>query len=153
MWILSPSVYPSVCAPVSSTKTFVGFSRSTAVLYKKTVQQSRPHLPPAPSELPTVQQHDVAQCLRAPQTCTISATTIVLVLNGDIILKCYPRAAVTVTARQGRMKEGSSVRAIIAIWRSVAASRAATGCRDAMRRARQNSCSASSGSADTFVMN
>ena len=48
----------------------------------------------------------------------------------DVQLKCYPRAAVTITVRQGRMKQGSSFRAIIAIRRSVAASRAATGCRE-----------------------
>jgi len=115
MWIPSPSVSPSLClcpsAPVSSTKAFDGFSRNTAVLYKKlSSSPARPYFPPAPSELPAVQQHNITQCLRAPHTCTISATTIVLMLNSDIILKCYPRAAVTITVRQGPMKQGSSLR-------------------------------------------
>ena len=122
---LSVSLCPSI-TDKSIRRIFNKYDRSP----QNAVQQSRPHFPPAPSDLPAVQQHNVAQCLTAPHTCTISPTTIVLILNGDIILKCYPPATVTITVRQGRMKQGSSFRAIIAIRRSVAASRAATGCRE-----------------------
>lgn len=148
MWIPSPSIYPSVYAPVlpiidkTIHRIFQKYGRSLHT----TVQQPRPYFPPAPSELPAVQQHSVAQCLRAPQTCTISATAIALMLNSDMMLKCYPQAAVTITVRQGRMKHGRSFLAIVAIRRSVVASRAATGCREAMRSMREIGCSPSPGS-------
>jgi len=133
------------CSPIID-KTIHRFFKKYGRSLQTTVQQPRPYFPPAPSELPAVQQHSVAQCLRAPQTCTISATAIVLMLNSDMILKCYPQAAVTLTARQGRMKHGRSFLAIVAIRRSVAASRAATGRREAMRSMREIGCSPSPGS-------
>ena len=119
---LSMSLCPCIIDR-SIRRIFKPYDRSS----QNTVQQSQqPQFPPAPSHLPlynSTVSRSVSE--RLLQTCTISAATIVLMLNCDIILKCYP-----IKVRQGRMKQGSSFCAIIATWRSVAASRAATGCRE-----------------------